>query len=158
MPWTRDTERSLRFNIVQHLATRFKDAVDDQGAPVWHQVLTDPVSKTSAIQAPSIGLYDPDERKNPEVGYKLCTLVLAVEFFLRPGLGEEGSDILDRYHTLIYKTIRKDINCGGLCLNSVENRFEKDIDGPDDRLVGGISFWELTYRHKANDPTKLVGE
>lgn len=83
-----------------------------------------------------------------------CRLRVATEFVYSMKIGDEPLTELNRILVDIQRLMRSDIQAGGLCLNIVESSSELDLDGPEDRLVGGIVFWEVLYKHATQDPTK----
>lgn len=158
MPWTRDPDLSLRSNIVQHIKSRLLDAETSPGEPAFAALIQSPGVKLSTLLTPSAAVYDLRETKTREIGYHLCQLNIAIEFYAANPLDEDPSVTLNRLLLLIQREMRSDIYCGGLTLNLQETRNEFDVDGPEDRMVAGVTFWTATYRHKENDPAKLVGE
>lgn len=160
MAHVRDLNASIRENIMAHLKDRFETVEEGVGGSTltWEHVTRDPLSKKAFQFESAVSILDPTERKTKEINYELATLRVAVEFTYRVMVGDERGTEANRLLMEIQKTMRSDIQTGGLALNTVEVRSELDIDGPDDKLIGGVSFWDVTYRHRNNDPTKLVGE
>jgi hypothetical protein len=163
MPFIRDTDASIRENILEFLKVRFEDLAEGSGGytETWNTVTRRPLRAVEMDAGSSLAIFDTNERAVPEIQYTLKTLEVAIEFYIVARIGsdeDQNSTELNRLLTDIQRAMRSDITCGGLCHNSVETRSEFDLDGPGERLVGGITFWNISYRHKENDPRKLLGE
>jgi len=156
MSWTYNPLLSLRENIMAHLKDRFeqvKTGVNDFETE-WDVVSRAPLSRTQKGLDATVSLTDTRERKTPMIGKMDCRLTVVVEFAYRVKQGDEPETELNRLLCEVQRTMRSDITAGGCCLNIVENSSELDLEGPDDRLVGGVTFWEVSYRHKVDDPRK----
>jgi hypothetical protein len=161
MSWTRDTTRSLRDNIIENIVDRFVSMQKnvDEYSTTWNSVTRSPLpDSVSQIPDTAISIMDFRERKNPVIGAFEPNLVLHAEFAIRLKVGDIASVELNRVMVDIQRVMMSDIYSGGLSLNIVEVSSELDIQGPGDRLVGGIITWEVLYRHKHDDPRKLRGE
>lgn len=156
MAWVRDTERSIRDNIMEHLKDRFETvrAGTNRYTTTWNMVLRAPLTKQSKIIGDSVSILDLTEKKDESIGQMTCRLRVAIEFVYVMKIGDEPLTELNRILVDIQRLMRSDIQAGGLCLNIVESSSELDLDGPEDRLVGGIVFWEVLYKHATQDPTK----
>lgn len=160
MTFVRDTSLSVRHNIMLHLEERFLGVVEGHNGHIlrWNQVERDPVEKIQAVMPPTLGLHDTGEQKSPLTGGMQCVLTVATEFFGKAGYDEKANDLLNRYLAEVQRTMFADKTMGGLAVRTVEDRSEFDLNGVGNNLVGGVAFWQVTYQHKPDDPTKLIGE
>ena len=163
MTFVRDTDASIRENILGFIKDLFEGQSEGFNGytETWNTVVRRPLTATEMDAGASMAIFDTNERNTPEIGHSLKTLEVGIEFFLVTKYGsdnDQNSSELNRLLTDIQRAIRVDIQMSGLAINSVETRSEFDLDGPGERLVGGITFWNITYRHKENDPRKLLGE
>jgi hypothetical protein len=147
-------EESLREQIMQHLVQRFVDvrANDDGYTTTWNVVVRRPMTKTEIGMGNAIGLYDTEEEKSALIGYYNSLLTVSVEFYYNSAIGDEPSQELNRMLMDVQRCMRSDPTCAGLTFNIVEVRNELDIDGPSDRLVAGMAEFQVSYRHRLDDP------
>lgn len=157
----------VRDRILTHLKERFEaveEGVDDH-VITWNTVVRRVLSDSEQQTGDALAIIDGPERKIEEIGHIRCSLQVFTEFWVRLKLGDEPSERLNLVMSDIYRTMRSDINsvvtivppCE-LTLNITEQRNEFDIEGAGDDLVGGVVVWEVLYRHKPLDSTKLQGE
>lgn len=160
MAWERDLTKSLRDNICEYWVSKFMDVDEDvDGHPLrWNSVLRVPLPKAEKILGNALAIMDTRERKTPEIAATRCNLTLATEFAIRGFEGDNIASEVNKIMTSVQRVMLSDISSGGLSLHVVENASELDIEGPGDRLVGGVIFWDIQYRHKLGDPTKHRGE
>jgi hypothetical protein len=156
MTWTIDPELSKRENIVQHLKDRFetvRQGVDGYTVE-WDNVERGPLTRQDKILDATVSLTDTRETKTAMIGVYECRLTIVVEFAYRVREGDDPLHELNRLLVDVQRLMRTDIQAGGLCLNIVETSTELDAEGPADRVVGGVTFWEVLYRHSLQDPRK----
>lgn len=155
---------TVRDRIMDHLIRRFKSvSAGVNGRYVTWDVVSDtPLSRTEKALGTSVGIFDSRERKTAEVGYERCLLDVQTEFRVQTAHGDNVSSVARGVLGELQAVMRSDIYCtensSQLTLNIVEVGNELDVDGPNDKSVAGIVFWEIQYRHKTGDPRKLQGE
>jgi hypothetical protein len=146
---------SKRERIMEHLRERFLAVRMNDGegyTTQWNIVTRTPLGKSEISMGDAVGLFDPNETKTQEMMFMRCSLTVQVEFYYSMQLGDNAATELNRLLLDVQRTMRQDIQCGGLCLNIVESRSELDIDGPGDSLVVGLAEFQVLYRHSVNDP------
>lgn len=161
MAWQRDRSRSYRDNIMEYFLDKFRDMRrgTNEYSTTWNDVSRKPLAASvAAVPDTAIAIMDHRERKNPLIGMYDCFLTVHTEFAIRLKLGDDPSTELNRLMVDVQRAMRSDNTAGGLCINIVETGSELDIEGPGDRLVGGIISWEVLYRHSLDDPRKHRGE
>ena len=163
MTWVRDTNLSIRENIVQHLLDRYRAMEEgvDGYTQTWVNVLREPITKPESLVGPTLALIEGSERNEAEVGATRCTLTLYTEFWLPLKVGANAFAELNRLMSDVQRCMRSDIYCGGtpsgLTLNIVKVGDDLDVQASSS-VVGGIVIWEVQYRHASDDPRKKRGE
>lgn len=160
MAFSRDTSASIRENILAFLKDAFESKTEgtDGYTVTWHTVSRSPIGDLAQDFDNAIAILDSRERKTPEIGYQRCVLPIVIEFAYRPKLGDVPSTELNRLLVDVERTLREDIYADNLALNLEVTGSELDMEGPNDKLVRGALFVDVTYRHEVNDPRKLPGE
>jgi hypothetical protein len=161
MTWVRDTTRSYRDNIMEYYLDLFVNlrAGTDEYSVTWNSVERKPLpASPSNFPSTAISIMDHRESKKELIGMYQCHLIIHTEFAIRLNVGDNPSVELNRLMLDVQRAMRKDNTAGGLIINVVETNSELDIEGPGDRLVGGIISWEVHYRHALDDPRKHRGE
>lgn len=163
MSWERDTERSIRDNIIEHLLDRFRnvEAGNDEYTVTWAFVSREPLEKPELISGYTLSLIEGAETNDAEIGATRCKLTLYTEFAIPLAIGDIATVELNRVMTDIQRCMRSDIYCGGptsgLTLNIVKVGDDLDVQASGS-VVGGIVIWEVQYRHAVDDPRKKRGE
>jgi hypothetical protein len=148
---------SMREQIMEHLATRFKNVRSgaDGYTTTWNTVARRPIAVTEIKMGNVLGVFDVSEVKTPDMQFTRSAMRVMVEFFYVMQMGDEPSTELNRMLLDVQRTMLSDIYCGGLSLNTVEIRNELDIDGPADRVVAGVAEFQVLYRHNVHDPRRM---
>lgn len=152
--FTPDFPISLRSRIMGEIATRFKNVVAGQNGFTidWNSVMTQPVNKAQQRAGDTVAIFDVTETKKNEIGYTDCRIGLQIEFYVKNRTGDDPPRLLDQALLDVQRTLFSDITCGGLALNIVEVKNEKDVDGYSDTIVAGVLTAYVAYRHKLNNP------
>lgn len=150
----------VRKRLMQAIKTRFEDrqAGVDGAIITWNRVIRAPLSTIEKRIGNMLGITTGDERVIKRDMTLTRVLPVIIEFEARSFLGEDvedaGIDILAE----IQGTVHADLQFGGLCLHMYETGNTLDVDGENDRTIGGLVFFEATYRHLFDDPRRRPGE
>ncbi len=159
MVFIRDLDSSIRENIIEFLRDAFECLeVVPPYTTQWAEIQRAPIPSSNKKTGPTLSIYDVSERLEPEIESYRNKLLLIFEFSYPMKEGDIPSTELNRILTDVQRLVRSDIYCGGLSLNVVEVGSDLDIEGTGDNIVSGIVQYEVQYRHKILDPTKLRGE
>lgn len=164
MNFTALPPQTVRDRIMQHLLSRFAACVEGQGGRyiTWNTISDAPLKEGQKVLGNAIGVFDSRERKKPEVSLVRAALEVNTEFHVRLAHGDNPVAVARAVLGEVQAIMLSDIYCteptGQLSLNIVEIGNELDVDGPDDKSVSGIVFWEIQYRHQAGNSRKLQGE
>lgn len=160
MSWTRDPALSLRENIAEYWRwklERIEPGVDGYLIG-FDSVVRAPLTKPEHLLRAAAGVIDFREEKRAEIGYYLCTLFLNIEFCVATPLGEQPASALNRALLDIQRCFFSDQTSGGLAYDVREVMSEIQPDSDEDRLGLGVVQFQILYRHRIDDPRKLVGE
>jgi len=129
---------------------------ESSGKDYWDGPVSDAPITDYNMNNRVLGIYDTREKKENRANYTACRMEVMFEYYSKIWAGESATAILRQTLTKIQKMVLSDIQCGNLCLNTVETGNEFDIDGPATSVAGGIVVWEVTYRHALKDPTRRI--
>lgn len=148
---------SIREQILVNLKSRFSSVQPgvDGHTVEWLLVERAPINNSNIRNGEVISILDAEEVKTPRIAHMECNLTVVTEFWYKMKQGDEGSTEANRLLADVQKTMREDIYSNGLTYNIIELRNSLDVDSVNDRLVNGVIFWQVNYRHKLNDPTQL---
>ncbi len=154
---------SIREQIMDSLVTRFNAVTDgiDEHEVTWNMVSRFPLNASQIKEGNVLFVMDSEESKIPEINFMRCSLTVITEFWYRVKVGDNAATEGNRLLAEVQKTMRqdiytKDIDSSGLTLNIVELRNEIDVDSISDRLINGIVYWQVQYRHAINNPTLKI--
>ncbi len=150
----------IREQVLQYIKSKF-EAVTSVGGETnltWERVVRAPLSDADRKLKTCVSLMEGRERVSEKTLVTDCLLDFSVEFEVRTYIGEDPATFLNLVLCDVRKTMMEDRQCGGLCLHVQEVANETDITSGSDRMVGGIVFFTITYRHMTGDPTRALGE
>lgn len=147
-------DTTLRDQIMEHLKTRFSDQRKDvNGANItWDVVSREPLTKTQQEEGNTVGLYDTSERAEWVIGKTEKYMNVVVEGHVKVLDGDPIAPAAQLGLAECQRVMGLDIYCGGLSMRMEEKGNEIEIAGPDDRIIGFVTIWEIHYRHKVNNP------
>ena len=158
---------TVRERIMDHLHSRFLAIEDGADGHIitWNTVERRILTDEEQRMGDALSLLDVSEQKDAEIGHSRVQLQVITEFWIKLNLGDNPSQMLNRIMGDVQRTMLSDVNSivstSPLCELTIdirELRNEFDVDSSGDFLVGGMVVWEVLYRHKYADPTKLPGE
>ncbi len=128
----------------------------DPYSVTWSVVKRAPLDDGDWKKKAALGILDTEEQKNPRIqGYE-NVLRVVLEFRLFLNNDEDGSKRLNQVLGDIQRKIREDITLGGNAYNVVETGNETSLDDVYDHKVEGAVFLNIQYRHRQDDPRKVV--
>lgn len=150
----------VRTRIMRAIVDRFKSRVaGEAGARItWNTVIRAPLSRMEKKLGDCVGITTGTERVIKRDLTETRVLPVMIEFEVRTMLGESPDESLVETLSEIQAAIKQDLQFGGLCLHMYETDNNLDVEAGDDRSVGGVVAFEVTYRHMFDDPRRLVGE
>lgn len=152
---------TVRERIMTNVTDRFREATigDPANNVKWDIVTRLPLGERDYTYAEHmVGLFDIKETKKHEIGYTICSLVVRVEFWFQPKMGDAPETYMHNLMGEVQRTFLSDPNHGDLALDSVELDNELDLEADQTKVTAGLVTFGVTYRHKVNDPFKLIGE
>jgi hypothetical protein len=154
---------SIRERIMQSLVKRFEDMVAgiNDYSTTWTMVSRVPLNSSQIKEGNILCVMDTEESKVAEINFMRCSLVVITEFWYRIRTGDNAATEANRMMTDIQRAMRSDIyttdiESSGLTLNIVESRNQLDIDSVSDRLINGLVYWQVQYRHSKDNPTLKI--
>lgn len=150
----------VRSRIMAAISDRFKARVAGTGGATitWNTVVRAPLSRLEKKMGNCVGITTGSERVLRRDMVETRVLPVMIEFECRTLLGDSPDDSVIETLCEIQATVKVDLQFGGLCLHMYEIDNTLDIEAGDDRSVGGVVTFEVTYRHMFDDPRRLVGE
>jgi hypothetical protein len=150
----------VRERILQYIKTLFENATDIGGEPnlMWEAIVRAPLTDKERKTKSCLSLMEGRERKQDRSLVTDKFLDFSVEFEVRTFMGEDPATFLNLVLADIQKTMGEHRQAGGLCLHVEETGSDVDISSGEDRVVGGIVFFVIHYRHMTDDPTRAQGE
>lgn len=147
--------------VLQARFEGLREGVDGYSV-TWNTVARRPLTDTEQQVGNALAILDTSEAKTEEVGYMRVDLTVLTEFWLKMLEGDVASERLNDALADVQRAMRSDIKTledpsdplTQLTINVTEVRNEFDVDGPGDRLVGGVAQWSVLYRHSPLDPTR----
>lgn len=155
---------SVREDIMEYLVAVFQGVAP--GVVVGEQTYStafDAVSRfpfrgQDQLMNCEISIIDLKEKKKQVMLYQDCFLMVTTEFRYRLQLGDDPLTEANRVLSDIQLAMRSDITCDAKSLNVTELSNELDPEHGGIHIVGGIAFWEIRYRHRWDDPRRMVGQ
>jgi len=148
--------------IIEAWTTRLTAMVDEDGKPLWNNVVQNAIGGISALAMPVVTLQQGDEETvhllYPHIE-KVCTVY--IEFRFNP-LGGVDSAAIFRYYlgklqARLYGTTDH-LTIGGLATNVLEIGNQPEIESQSDPAPGGTLTSQIYYRHWQADPYHLPEE
>jgi hypothetical protein len=153
-----DNTDTKRERIMAHLKERFEAQQKASSGPTpdakytWDVVTRLPLTKNEKEIGFAVGLYDTSERKRADIGRDMCSLNVVVEFHVKMMEGDDIPRIMNRVMGEVQRVMGLDIYCGQIANNVEEKGNELEIPGPNATSCAGMVVYEITYRHKSNNP------
>lgn len=147
---------SIRKQILAAIKTKFESLVagTDGYNYTWFKVTNAPMPRNYTLNDNEIRFYVDYENKI-EDGYQSITKIMNVQVeFWHPVAEEEiPGNILEDMLADSVKAMTADIYWGGLAINTQETGNDLTYEENENRLIYGVSTWEIEYRHNVGDPT-----
>jgi len=149
---------SVRERILDAIATSFRGMTegDDDYTTTWSLVTR--TQKPSPLTSTVLAIHAGPERKVDRYGYNDCVLEVRLMFYYPFAVGDVPDTELNRIMADIQRWCRRDIQWGGLAVNTQEIANSVEVESPSDKVGAGIVVINVLYRHTINDPRRMIGE
>lgn len=121
-------------------------------------VVRAPLTKAEREMKSCLSIMEGQERSSELTSRTEKRLEVSIEYEIEAFMGEEPQTFSTDALAAIEKYVADHFRNHRLCLHMKLTASETDVGRSGDRVVGGILFYEMTYRHRTGDPTKAVGE
>lgn len=152
---------TVRNQILEALKTKFEGIT--AGQPVsnpydftWSTVTRGVKALNAKNKKYALAIVDVDESKIQEIHITKCNLRVLLEFRCYIDANEESSDKANNVMGNIQRVIHEDTYLGGLCQDIAETGNEIDIDTENDRMVSGVVYLTVYYRHRTDNPYYII--
>lgn len=114
------------------------------------------ITKLSRGKTLTIGVFDPSETKIASLtaleGAMDATIRCIVEWHATVDIETKPSTQCNIIHAEILRRIMEDETLGGLARNVIEVGNEFNIDDVNDKMLDGVIFLNILYKHAKRDP------
>lgn len=124
----------------------------------WDVIVRAPLTDAERKMDTCVSIMEGQERSSELTGQTEKRLEVSIEYEVKSYLGEEPQAYANEVKAALEKYIAAHFRSHRRCLHMRLTASETDVGRTGDRVVGGILFYEMTYRHRTGDPTKAVGE
>lgn len=157
--------QTVRERILVELKSQLETMQPPDYDTTWHLVSRTPYDREHLRVDTALSILDATETNTGLISNIIENeMSVIIEFYLRNDRFNEASTLVNSTIGDLKKFIlthRQLVESGsGKCLTTNMNitSVASNIDGFNDRFLDGIIEVQITYRHKFDDPTKLISE
>jgi len=152
---------TVREQVVQKIVDLFTTVcagipLNDPYTVSWSLVTRYGLLEAQSKKRAVLRIDDPEEHKVARTGYYDCTLRVLLEWMYYTDPTGDVSEQANMLVGEIQRRVREDPSLGGIAFDCKEVGNTKEVGGPTERVVQGVVFLNVQYRHAENDPRKIV--